>query len=302
VTAEKCAHEPRTSRIDRLLSRFNSIKDLLRLSPTVKTRLTYIGPTPERPRYYAVNSSRNVITRDRRTTHIEDARARVEQPSLGREGFALLRHQSAVTDFCDPDELARIYAPEVERLVSEVSGADQVVVCGQAVHRFNERPPVPAALNILRPARFVHIDTSDSTALSFTERWRPRNNRRPVRRFAHYNVWRALSPPPQDIPLALCDARSVFSPELVDADSILDFPGKPESSLVVVLVRYSPHHRWSYFPDMSRNEVLVFKSHDSDPGQPHHVPHSAFKDPSCPTEAAPRASIEARAVAFWFGS
>ena len=192
MSAEACAQDPRPSRIDRLLSRFNSIKDRLRLSPTVKTRLTYIGPTTERPRYYAVNSSRNVITRDRRTT--------------------------------------------------------------------------------------------------------------PVRRFAHYNVWRALSPPPQDIPLALCDARSVFSSELVDADSIIDLPGKPESSLVVVLVRYSPHHRWSYFPDMRRNEVLVFKSHDSDPSQPHHVPHSAFKDPSCPTEVAPRVSIEARAVAFWFGS
>lgn len=293
---------PRTSRIDGLLSRFNSIKDLPRLSPTVKTRLTYVGLNNERPRYYAVNASRNVITRDRRTIHIEDARSRAEQPSLSREGFALLSHDSAVADFCDPGELARIYASEVERLVRDVSGADQVVVCGQAVHRFNERPPVPVELNILRPARFVHIDTSDSTAKAFTDRWRPKNNIQPVRRFAHYNVWRALSPPPQDIPLALCDARSVLPSELVDADSITDVPGRPESSIVVVLVRYSPRHRWSYFSDMGRNEVLVFKSHDSDPTQPHHVPHSAFKDPSCPTEVAPRASIEARAVAFWFGS
>jgi hypothetical protein len=302
VTVQTCAQGPRTSRIERLLSRFNSIKDLARLSATVKTRLTYIGPINERPRYYAVNSARNVITRDRRTIHIEDARSRTEQPSLRREGFALLAHQSAVADFCNPEELARTYAPEVERLVTEVSGADQVVVCGQAVHRFTERPPVPTELNILRPARFVHIDTSDSTATVFTERWRPKNNGRPVRRFAHYNVWRVLSPPPQDIPLALCDARSVLSSELVDADSITDVPGKPPASIVVVLVRYSPHHRWSYFSDMSRNEVLVFKSHDSDPSQPHHVAHSAFKDPSCPTEVAPRASIEARAVAFWFGS
>jgi hypothetical protein len=266
----------------------------------IAARLTYLGPMHERPRYYAINSSRNLITRDRRTIHIEDARSRAQQPSLGREGFALFPHKSAVSDFCNPEELTRIYAPEVERLVTEVSGADQVVICGQVVHRFNERPPVPVGLNILRPARFAHIDTSDSTATAFTERWQPKNRGQPVRRFAHYNVWRALSPPPQDIPLALCDARTVLSSELVDADSIMDVPGKPESSIVVVLVRFSPNHRWSYFPDMSRDEVLVFKSHDSDPAQPHHIPHCAFKDPSCPPEVAPRTSVEARAVAFWF--
>jgi hypothetical protein len=268
----------------------------------IAARLTYLGPMSERPRYYANNSARNVITRDRRTIRIEDARSRAQQPSLCREGFALFPHQSAVSDFRNPEELNRIYAPEVERLVTEVSGADQVVICGQVVHRFNEPPPGVVGLNILRPARFVHIDTSDSTATAFTERWRPKNSGPTVRRFAHYNVWRPLSPPPQDIPLALCDARSVFSSELVDADSITDIPGKPEASIVVVLVRYSPHHRWSYFPDMNQDEVLVFKSHDSDPAQPHYVPHCAFKDPACSPEVAPRASVEARAVAFWFGS
>jgi hypothetical protein len=31
----------------------------------------------------------------------------------------------------------------------------------------------------------------------------------------------------------------------------------------------------------------------------HFSPHSAFDDPSCPAGAAPRASIEIRAFAFW---
>jgi hypothetical protein len=188
----------------------------------------------------------------------------------------------------------------MERLVTEVSGADQVVVCGSVVLRFNKCLPRSSGLNILRPARFVHIDISDSTAVALTERWRPKNNGRSVRRFAHYNVWRVLSPPPQDVPLALCDSRSVSRSDLVDADSISDIPSKPESSSIVVVVRYNPRHRWSYFPDMDRDEVLLFKSHDSDPGQPHHVPHSAFKSPARDLEIAPRTSIEVRAIAFWF--
>jgi len=265
----------------------------------LETRLTYIGSMTERPRFDATHSSHNTITRDRRTVRIDDARSRAQPPSLVQEGFALFAHKSAVSDFRDPEELARIYEPEMERLVTEVSGADKVVICGPVVHRFSKSEPASSGLNILRPGHFVHIDVSDSIAAGFTEQWRPRNGRS-LRRCAYYNTWRVLSPPPQDTPLALCDANSVSTSDLVDADSITHIPGKGESSLVVVFVRHNPRHRWSYFPNLSQDEVLVFKSHDSDPDQPHQVPHSAFRDPSCPPGVAPRASIEVRAVAFWF--
>jgi hypothetical protein len=269
-------------------------------SQALQARLTYVGPMTARPRYYAVNSSHNVITRDRRIVRIEDARSRPQPPSLAEEGFTLFAHKSAVSDFHNPGELARIYEPEMERLVTGVSGADRVVICGPVVLRFGKTAPDLNGLHILRPAHFVHIDMSDSIVAGFTERWRPRNDARTVRRFAYYNIWRVLSPPPQDIPLALCDARSASSSDLVDADSIMDTPGEPESSIVVGVVRHNARHRWSYFSNLSRDEVLVFKSHDSDPQQPRQVPHSAFRDPSCPPGVAPRASVEARVVAFWF--
>jgi hypothetical protein len=31
--------------------------------------------------------------------------------------------------------------------------------------------------------------------------------------------------------------------------------------------------RWSYFSNTPREEALVFKTNDSDPRQPHNVPH-----------------------------
>jgi hypothetical protein len=269
---------------------------------TVASRVNYIGQMSERPRYYAHDSSRDVITFDRRTILVEDARLRSQPPSLGQEGFALFQHPSAVADFLDPEELARVYSPEIERLVMEVSGADQAVISGPVILRSSEKSPVTSPITILRPARFVHIDISDSTVAQLTERWRPKNNGRVVRRFAHYNVWRALTPPPQDIPLAVCDARTVCQSDPVDADSITDTPGEPVSSIVVGLVRYNPLHRWSYFSEMNRDEVLVFKSHDSDPNQPHHVPHTAFKDAARRRGVATRESIEMRAIAFWIDS
>ena len=265
----------------------------------LEARLTYVGPMTARPRYYAINSARNVITRDRRTLRIEDARSRPEPPSLVQEGFALFPHTSAVTDFQNPGELARVYEPEMERLVMEVSGADHVVSSGPGLLRFSQAAPDSSGL-ILRPAHFAHTDMSESIVAGFTEQWWPRNTGRPVRRFAYYTIWRALSPPPQDVPLALCDARSVSSSDLVDSDSVLDLPGQPEFSVVLPIVRHNPRHRWSYFPNLNREEVLVFKSYDTDPREPQTVPHSAFRDSSCPAGATPRVSIEARVVAFWF--
>jgi hypothetical protein len=271
-------------------------------SRALEARFTYVGPMTARPRFYAVNTARNVIARVCRTVRIEDARSRPELPSLTQEGFALFSHRSEVSDFHNPEQLARTYEPEMERLITDLSGADQAVICGPIVLRFSKEAPNSSSLNILRPAHFVHIDMCDSIVAGFTELWLPRNDTRAVRRFAYYNIWRVLSPPPQDIPLALCHARTVLPSDLVDSDSIMDTPGKPESSMVIGLVRYNESHRWSYFSNLSQDEVLVFKSHDSEPDQPRQVAHSAFRDVSCPPGVAPRSSIEARVVAFWFTS
>ena len=50
-------------------------------------------------------------------------------------------------------------------------------------------------------------------------------------------------------------------------------------------------HRWRYYPQMTRDEVLVFKTFDSHhPGQETFIPtmHTAIDDPKCPDDASPR--------------
>ncbi len=133
-----------------------------------------------------------------------------------------------------------------------------------------------------RPGNFVHVDICNAEGVALAKRRQPKDSDQPVQRFAHYNIWRVFSPPPQDMPLAVCDARSVSASDLIEADAMMDIPGKPVSSYVGLVVGYSPDHRWSYFSQMNRDEVLVFKTHDSDAGQPSHVPHAAFNDLTCP--------------------
>jgi hypothetical protein len=267
---------------------------------TVEGRVNYIDEMAERPRYYANDHSRDILALDPRVIHIEDARTRSTPPSLEREGFALVPHKSAVADFRSADEVARIHFAEIEQLALALSGADRATVTAPGVLRFSESSPDSGRLNNSRPARFIHIDISDPTAKAFADRSRPKDIDRPVRRFAHYNVWRVLSSPPQDVPLAVCDASSLSPPDLVEADAVFDVPGKPEWSFEGLLVRHNPNHRWSYFSNMSRDEVLVFKTNDSDPAHPHHVPHTAFNDPTCPPGVTPRASLEMRVICYWF--
>lgn len=269
---------------------------------TVEGRINYIGSMAERPRYYANDHSRDVLSLVERAVRIEDARARPVPPSLRQEGFELVRHVSAIRDLRDTTAVAQAHRAEIEQLVSGLSGADRVVVGSPGVLRFSERAVESGRLNNSRPARFIHIDVSDATARLFADRALPKDAGRPVRRFAHYNVWRVLSPPPQDVPLAVCDARSVSPSDLMEADAVFDVPGQPEWSFEGLVVRYSPAHRWSYFPSMTQDEALVFKTNDSDATQPKHVPHTAFNDPTCPPEVSPRASIEMRAIAYWFGA
>jgi hypothetical protein len=49
---------------------------------------------------------------------------------------------------------------------------------------------------------------------------------------------------------------------------------------------------------MTREEVLLFKFHDSDPAKALRTPHTAFHDPSFP-EARIRESIEFRTIAYF---
>lgn len=262
--------------------------------------VNYMADMAERPRYYANDHSRDLLSLDPRKVPIEDARSLASPPSLRREGFELVSHRSAVADFRDSAEVARVHPGEIERLLLEVTGADRVSVTGSGILRFSERLPDAGKSNNSWPARFIHIDLSDPTANQFAERSRPADEPRKIRRHAHYNVWRVLSDPPQDVPLAICDARSFTRADLIEADAIFDHHGQPEWSFESYVMRYRQGHRWIYWSDMTSDEAIVFKTNDSDPAEPHHAPHSAFDDPSAPADAPPRVSIEMRAIAYWF--
>ncbi len=252
--------------------------------------IAYVARTIERPRYFANDHSRDVLDINLRNMEITDGRPLTT--SLDSEGFALVPHKSAFSDFTAPD-----YRAEIITLIQKLTGADFVAVNAPGILRFSEKSLEAGKHNNSLPARFAHVDITDDTAARFGSLSAPAGAK--IGRTAHFNIWRAISGPPQDVPLAVCDASSVSPADLIVADAIFDEPGKPEWSFDGWVVSHSPGHRWHWFSDMRPDEVLVFKTNDSDTARAHCVPHVAFDHPNCPADAAARVSVEMRAIAQW---
>ena len=257
--------------------------------------INYVARTPERPRYYANDHSRDTVVIEQHVMPLVDGRA--GGLDLDGAGFGLVTHRSAAGDLRDKAN-GSVYAAEVEALLRDLTGADAVVVTGMPIPRFSERSGRAGSSDNSYPARFAHVDLSDTTGATFSDRSKP--GERPYARAAHYNVWRALSDPPQDVPLALCDARSMTGGELIRADAIFDRPDGNDWSFEGYVIGHEAAHRWHWFPDMARDEAIVFKTHDSRADVAPCVPHVAFDDPLAPEDAPARVSAEIRAIAYWW--
>lgn len=265
--------------------------------------LGFSDPLPGvRFKFHANDTTLDVMNITQRNAPISDARALSPSASLDTQGFTLVGHKSAVRDFRDQEEIKRVHVDEVRDLLLGLTGADDVEVRGFGVLRFGERSKDSGALNNSRPARFVHIDISDKTAAEWNAKLAVPEGRQ-IRRAAHINVWRVLTPPPQDVPLAVCDARSLSPDDVHFADAMFDDPdgsGNILHSFEGLAVSQNLNQRWWYYPDMRTDEVLVFKTNDTEPGVAHAVAHGAFDDHSCPADQEPRASLEMRGVAVWY--
>ncbi len=268
---------------------------------SVEATLNYLGDMAERPVFHAVDPSKTNIVLTPRTVQITDARSLPEPPSLEREAFALVEHKSSLTDFRDRDLLEDRYLQEIAEVIKSVSGAAEVRASPAPVARYADRNDEARSAGTAPAARFVHTDYTDVSAKGFflPQVMDPEEALKRYRRITVFQTWRALSGPPQDVPLTVADGRSVKLEDMVTADTILGEQYGRNQAFEYSMCRHNPGHRWNYFSDMRPDELLVFKGYDFDPARPARLFHTAFDDPSAPPDAPPRASIEARAFAFF---
>jgi len=226
--------------------------------------------------------------------NIGNGRELAGELALDRNGFVLAEHRTAVKDFFDPDELKAVYYAEVEQLIGNISGARRVVVFDHTL-RSGDAAEREARL-IREPVLSAHNDYTEWSGPQRVRELLPEEAEILLRnRFAIIQVWRAINQPIRSNPLAIADARSIAPQDLLVAER--RYPHRVGQTY---RLKHNPQHRWFYFPEMRRDEAIVFKVYDSaTDGRARFTPHTSFVDPATPAGADPRQSIEARALAFF---
>lgn len=262
----------------------------------MKAEIIYTADTGEKlvNETYGPNNirRRSIGTDDKRVVELRSGRG--ESFSLDENGFVLVEHRTVVEDFFDPKELERLYYREVEALVGRVSGARRVVVFDHTLRSGDEAEREQRLVR--EPVLSAHNDYTEWSGPQRVREVLPAEAEELLqRRFAIIQVWRAIKDPIVSNPLAIADARSVVPEDLLVAERRY-----PHRIGQTYRLKYSPRHRWFYFPEMRRDEALVFKVYDSaTDARARFTPHTSFDDPATPPGAAPRQSIEARTLAFF---
>ena len=268
----------------------------------VKAELNYLAPTRERPRTYTFDppagARRTTIINDPHEVPIINARRVIVDPTLDEEGFSLVHHISAVRNFYDDEEVKRTYYPEAEALLKTLTGADRVHVFDHTVRRrvpgtADRRSDAPR-----QPVPRVHVDHTEKSGPQRVRDLLPDEAEQLLRgRVQIINLWRPIRGPLRDAPLAVCDAQTVKSEQLIASDLV--YPNRVGETYSVT---FDPDHRWFYVPEMRADELLLLKCYDTKTdGRARFAPHTAFTDPTTPVDAPPRESIELRTLVFHAG-
>lgn len=273
----------------------------------IETTIDYLIPTSRiNRRFWAPGKEFNTGIYQPYLVIIRNARLAPEPFTLDTHGFCLSHQPSGIKDFRDQAELKRDYPAEVDAVTRALTGCDLVVPMGGQL-----RSPVISGAGIQPPAAEAHVDfntpSANRLAKALYDKAAPGGPG--YSRFIAFSLWRTFSDPPQDWPLALCEFASIGDDDgvpnvKVDVDEIpegdaLFAPIEGEDQMMAATIfRHNPAHRWWYFPDMTADEVIFIKFHDSDHDRAWRAPHTAFHDIGR-HDAKTRESYEFRAMAYF---
>ncbi|KAF7557454.1 hypothetical protein G7Z17_g657 [Cylindrodendrum hubeiense] len=242
-------------------------------------------------------------------------------------GFAVYNAPAEEKTFTDDEAVRNGYYAEVKALLrSKLPGIKKVVIFDHTIRHHDESSP-------RQPVQQVHIDQTPRAAEVRVRRHVPGDEAEELLkgRYQIINVWRPISHPASDFPLAVIDWRSAAPDDLVKVDLLYpkredpadddDDRGKevrPDPTSAQSTEGYevkgetwavAPNetHKFYYAKDMTPDEAMFIKCFDSrSQGQPggkeglaSWTPHTAFIDPATPADAKGRQSIEVRCLVFY---
>lgn len=233
-------------------------------------------------------------TLDPRPMPMENGRPLAATFKLEEAGFCFVEHKTQMKNFFDAAELKSVYYKEVEELIKRESGGKRVVIFDHTLRSGDDGERQQKLIR--EPVLSAHNDYTEWSGPQRVRDLLPDEAEELLKkRFAIIQVWRAINKPIESNPLAMVDARTIAPEDLLVAER--RYPNRIGQTYRLA---YNPKHRWIYFPKMARDEAFVFKVYDSaKDGRARFTAHTSFVDPNTPAGAAPRQSIEMRALVFF---
>ena len=265
-----------------------------------KAEIRYLMPDGTRPIYIAsdggANAALNIQAKfENITVELFNAREFGNQFSLDVQGFELHEHSSSIPDFYAIQENEFKYVEELKELVLPATGGKSLFVFDHTLR--SDSPQIRDRYSIREAAAIAHNDYTDASARKRIKDLMPATQTNTLfkSRFAIVNVWRSIAGPVITSPLTCCDAQTVSEDEIHASER------RAKGRIgELELVSYSSKHRWYYYPEMTKNEVLMIKTYDSESKvRAKRSVHTAFKNSLAPENAQPRQSIESRMFVFF---
>ena len=229
---------------------------------------------------------------------IADARALAEPASFAKEGFEIHHVPFDSYNWLDMDWVQTDYTRHTLDFVKQLVGADYVG-CFHAGMFFRDSGASYGDIKTRyrgKAADFVHMDYTRESVMPFV---REAVDAETLEKFPHvviYNVWRSLTPPPQDVGLAFCDQRTLDPKDWVFGETVeVNFP----KGVPFLTSLWKPEQKWYYYSQMTQDEVVIFNGCDTNPDAPVGCIHGAFVNPDPGEVIAPRSSVEFRVIALF---
>ncbi|KAJ7926056.1 hypothetical protein B0H13DRAFT_1973323 [Mycena leptocephala] len=222
---------------------------------------------------------------EKHDVQIENIRGKEAAYHLDEAGFQFFHSPANHKSFLDDSEIKSEYYPESEELIKRITGASRVVLFDHTIRR---RTPGQADMVSKRqPVTEVHVDQTLASATARVHLHLPPELVPSLlkHRFQIINLWRPIGHPAFDMPLTLCDFRTVDA----ERDLVAVARLAPERKGETYRVKWNSEHRWKYLKGMTPEEFVLIKCFDSAEGASVFTPHTAFLDPSMP-EGSPRES------------
>jgi hypothetical protein len=237
-----------------------------------------------------------------------------DNPGWETCGFELKEHHSSVSDWSSAEQIQQIHYDEISSFARELTGCRHALVGGHILRNPEQVKIHPQ----LGPIAFVHSDFTDNygdlmreyysaddeeSRVGLTKSGITAAEVKAARRMLILQFWRNVGPQKMDLPLAFCDARTVPRADM-QSIPVNNYAGGDFSFDAFGVNEPLGHsHEWYVYPEMNVDEVVVFRTFDSqqiERGAPFWTPHSAFQDPEVKIGSPSRYSIELRATCLFY--